>query len=205
MRILKVNQKNLKEVIETALQLIKEGKVIICPTDTVYGLISDATNIKAVRRLLKIKRRPKNKPIPIFVKNLKMAKTLAKIDKKQEKILRAVWPGKITTVLKRTRFRQGFGGRGKIRLYGVDKKTIALRLPDYKLLNVLLKKLNCPLVETSANISGRPPLTKIKEIIKQFKIRKYQPDLVIDAGNLLNSRPSVVLDLTSWPPKILRI
>jgi len=205
MRILKVNQKNLKEVTEKVQQLVKEGKVIICPTDTVYGLVCDATNIKAVRRFLKIKRRPKNKPIPIFVKNLKMAKKLAKIDKKQEKILKAVWPGKATTVLKRTCFRKGFGGRGKIRLYGVDKKTIALRLPDYKLLNVLLKKLNCPLAETSANISGRPTLTKIKEIIKQFKSQKYQPDLAIDAGNLLKSRPSVVLDLTSWPPKILRI
>ena len=205
MKILKITRKNFKKVVETTIKLIKEGEVIICPTDTVYGLICDATNIKAVKRLLKIKRRPKNKPTPIFVKNLKMAKTLAKIDKKQEKILKAVWPGKVTTVLKRTRFRQGFGGREKIRLYGVDKKTIALRFPDYKLLNVLLKKLNCPLAETSANISGRPPLTKIEEIIKQFKIRKYQPDLAIDAGNLLNSRPSVVLDLTSWPPKILRI
>ena len=205
MKILKIRGKNFKEISKIVAKSTREGKVVVCPTDTVYGLICDATNKKAVRRLLEIKRRPKNKPIPIFVKNLKMAKTLAKIDKKQEKILKAVWPGKVTTVLKRTRFRQGFGGREKIRLYGVDKKTIALRFPDYKLLNVLLKKLNCPLAETSANISGRLPLTKIKEIIKQFKIRKYQPDLAIDAGNLLNSRPSVVLDLTSWPPKILRI
>ena len=196
MRILKVNQKNLKEVIETALQLIKEGKVIICPTDTVYGLICDATNMKAVRGLLKIKRRPKNKPIPIFVKNLKMAKKLAKIDKKQEKILRAVWPGKVTTVLKRK--------NGLPRVLFGKEKTIGLRIPDYRLINELFKNLNRPLVETSANISGRPTLTKIKEIIKQFKSQRYQPDLIIDAGNLFKSRPSVVLDLTSWPPKILR-
>ena len=196
MRILKVNQKNLKEVIETALQLVKEGKVIICPTDTVYGLICDATNIKAVRRLLKIKRRPKNKPIPIFVKNLKMAKKFAEIDKKQEKILRAVWPGKVTTVLKRK--------NGLPRVLFGKEKTIGLRIPDYRLINELFKNLNRPLAETSANISGRPTLTKIKEIIKQFKSQKYQPDLIIDAGNLYKSKPSIVLDLTIWPPKILR-
>jgi len=197
MKILKITRKNFKKVVETTIKLIKEGEVIICPTDTVYGLICDATNIKAVKRLLKIKRRPKNKPTPIFVKNLKMAKTLAKIDKKQEKILKAVWPGKVTTVLKRK------NDLSKV-LFG-EEKTIGLRIPNYRLINELFRNLNHPLAETSANISGRPPLTKIEEIIKQFKIRKYQPDLAIDAGNLLNSRPSVVLDLTSWPPKILRI
>ena len=56
MRILKVNQKNLKEVIETALQLIKEGNVIICPTDTVYIPVADATNKKAVKKVFLMKK-----------------------------------------------------------------------------------------------------------------------------------------------------
>jgi len=197
MTVLKTNRKNFKEIATITVEAIKEGKVIICPTDTIYGLICDATNMKAVRELLKIKRRPKDKPIPIFVKNLKMAKKLAKINKKQEKILRAVWPGKVTTVLKRK--------NGLPRVLFGKEKTIGLRIPDYRLINELFKKLNRPLVETSANISGRPTLTKIKEIIKQFKSQRYQPDLIIDAGNLFKSKPSVVLDLTSWPPKILRI
>jgi L-threonylcarbamoyladenylate synthase len=58
------------------------------------------------------------------------------------------------------------------------------------------------LTGTSANISEKPPSTKIKEVIAQFK--KYQPDLVISAGNLPKSKPSTVLDLTTFPPKILR-
>lgn len=197
MQTLKINRKNFKEIVKIAAQSIKKGKAIICPTDTVYGLICDATNIKAVRGLLKIKRRPKNKPIPIFVKNLKMAKKLAKIDKKQEKILRAVWPGKVTTVLKRK--------NGLPRVLFGKEKTIGLRIPDYRLINELFKNLNHPLAETSANISGRPTLTKIKEIIKQFKSRRCQPDLIIDTGNLPKSKSSTVLDLTISPPKILRL
>lgn len=185
------------QIVKTAIKLIKQGKVIVCPTDTVYGLIADATNKKAVEKIFKIKKRSIKKPIPIFVKDLKIAKKLAKIDKKQERILKSIWPGKVTVVLKRK--------KTKMKLYGVDKKTIALRIPNFKPVNFLLEKLNKPLIGTSANISSKPPSTKIREVTPQFKNQKYQPDLVIDTGNLPKSKPSIVLDLTIWPPKILRL
>jgi len=195
MRILKVNQKNLKEVIETALQLIKEDKVIICPTDTVYGLICDATNMKAVKGLLKIKRRPKNKPIPIFVKNLKMAKKFAKIGKNQGKILKEVWPGKVIAVLRvKGRFPKGIVcQRGKI----------GLRIPKYKLLNKILNKFKGPLAQTSANLTGKLTPAAIEDILNQFENKKYQPDMAIDAGRL-SGKPSKVIDLTAQPFKVLR-
>jgi len=195
MKILKISKKNLKKLVKIAKNSIKKGEVLVCPTDTVYGLICDATNKKAVKKLFKIKKRLKEKAIPIFVKDIKMAKNLAKIDKKQEKFLKKVWPGKVTLVLKRKRGQK---------IYGVDKKTIGLRIPKYKLVNVLLKKLNRPLTGTSANISGKPPSTKIKEVMRQFKNQKIQPDLILDAGNLKPSKPSTVIDLTKKKPKILR-
>ena len=89
------------------------------------------------------------------------------------------------------------------RLFG-SKKTIGLRIPNYKLINILLKELNKPLTGTSANISGKPASTKIKEVLKQFENKKHQPDLIIDAGNLPKSLPSTIIDLTKQPPKILR-
>src|SRR4030042_4778590 len=101
MQILKLNWENFKEIVKIITQSIKEGKVIICPTDTVYGLIADATNKKAVNKIFKIKKRPRNKPIPVFVKDLKIAEKLAYINKNQGKFLKKVWPGKITIVLKR--------------------------------------------------------------------------------------------------------
>ncbi|TSC92407.1 MAG: tRNA threonylcarbamoyladenosine biosynthesis protein [Candidatus Berkelbacteria bacterium Licking1014_85] len=204
MQIIKINQKNFKEILKTTLKAIEQEKVIVCPTDTVYGLICDAKNKKAVEKLFKIKKRPKIKPIPIFIKDLRQAKTLAKINKKQESFLKSAWPGKVTAVLKRTRLRQGYGGQRKIKLYGVDKKTIALRIPKYKLINKLLIIINSPLTGTSANISNQTPPIKIKEIINQFKKEKFQPDLIIDAGNLPKNKPSTVIDLTVSPPKILR-
>jgi len=187
-KILKVNQRNSKQIINVAAESIKGGKVLVFPTDTIYGLLADATNKKAVSRLLKIKKRAKAKPIPIFVKNLKMAKKLAVINKRQEEFLKEVWPGKVTAVLKRK------DGLPKI-LFG-KKKTIGLRIPDYKLIKELFKKINHPLAETSANISGKPTPKKIREIIKQFKNKREQPDLIINAGDSKTTKPSTVIDLT---------
>lgn len=100
MKILKLSSKNQKEIIEEVRKAIKEEKVIVLPTDTVYGLVCDATNEKAVEKVFKIKRRKIGKPIPIFIKDLKMAKKLAFVDKRQEKFLKKMWPGKVTVILR---------------------------------------------------------------------------------------------------------
>lgn len=194
-KILRINKKNLKKIIEIAKETIKEGRILVCPTDTVYGLIADATNKKAVKKLFKIKKRKNKKPIPIFVKDIKTVKKIAEINKEKEKILKKLWPGKITVILKRKK---------GLQLFGVGKKTIGLRTPDYKLVNILLSKLKRPLTGTSANISGRKATTKIKEVISQFKNKKDLPDLILSAGNLKKSLPSTVIDLTKKKPKILR-
>ncbi|PIP23189.1 MAG: threonylcarbamoyl-AMP synthase [Candidatus Nealsonbacteria bacterium CG_4_10_14_0_2_um_filter_38_17] len=195
MEILKLTRKNRKSSVKIIARLIKEGKIVVCPTDTVYGLLCDATSKKAIDRLFKIKKREKGKFFPIFVKDLKTAKALANIESRQEKILKKFWPGKLTAVLKRNR---------KLKIYGLDKKTIALRIPKHKLIKELLVKSNLSLTGTSGNISGQPTSTKIKDIIRQFKNQKFQPDLIIDAGNLPKSLPSTIIDLTGREIKTLR-
>lgn len=195
MQILKVSSKNLKKILKRTIEVIKKRGVVVCPTDTVYGLIADAKNKNAVKKIFKIKKRPLKKPLPVFVRDLKMARNLADINKTQEKILKKVWPGKVTAVLKAKSTNLPIGILSK------DKK-IGLRMPRYKLLNLLLEKLNYPLAQTSANISRKKASTKIREIVKQFKKQKYQPDLILDAGNLKPSLSSTVIDLTNF--KILR-
>lgn len=212
MEILKINHKDLIEKVE---KFLKEGKVLIFPTDTVYGLLTDATNREAVEKVLKIKKRKKGKPIPIFVADLKMAKDLAEISQKEEEFLKKVWPGKVTVVLKRQKDCKLppilFGNKNTLLSLravgwgcGSNKNTIGLRIPKYPLLNKLLKKTRIPLTASSANISGFPASTKIKQVLKQFKNQKYQPEVVIDAGNLKPAKPSTVVDLTGPRFKILR-
>jgi len=190
-----VSSKNLKKILKVAEKVIKQRGVIICPTDTVYGLIADASNETAVKKVFKIKKRTSKKPSPVFVKDIKTAKKLAIINKTQERFLKRVWPGKITIVLKAKKKRLSKGILSK-------EGKIGLRIPNYKLINLLLKKLNRPLTGTSANISGKKESTKIKEVIKQFQNQKHQPDLILDAGNLKPSLSSTVIDLTNF--KILR-
>lgn len=182
--------------LEESAKVIKEGGVIVFPTDTVYGLFCDAENEKAVEKLFKIKKRPKGKPISIFVKNIKMAKEFVIINKKQERFFKKVWPGAVTAVLK---------PKKNLPLnISQDKNTIGLRIPDHKLTLKLIKKINIPLAQSSANISGKPASTKIRDILKQFKNKKNQPDLILDAGNLKISEASTVVDLTGSRLKILR-
>lgn len=195
MEILKINT---KEKVRKIASLILKGKVLVCPTDTVYGLLADAGNQQAVKKLLKIKRREKRKPIPIFIQNIAMAKKLAEISKTQEEFLKKVWPGKVTVVLKRRKDCK----LPKI-LFG-NKETIGLRIPNYKIINQLLSITKQPLTGTSANISGLAASIRIKDIIKQFQDKKFQPDLILDAGNLKPAKPSRVIDLTNAKPKILR-
>lgn len=197
MQVLKISKNNFKEIINKIANSIQNKEILVLPTDTVYGLVGDVSDKKVVEKIFKIKKRSLRKPIPIFIKDIEMAKKLAKINKNQEKFLKHIWPGAVTAVLKRK--------MTKNKIYGVDKKTIALRIPNYKLINKLLTVINLPLSGTSANISEEPASTKIKEVLEQFKNQKYQPDLVIDAGNLPLHRPSLILDLTVQPPKILRV
>lgn len=195
MFILKLTHKNLNSVAKIASSFIRKGKIVVCPTDTVYGFLCDATNKKAVEEIFRIKNREKVNPIPVFVENIKVVKEISKINKNQEQFLRKKWPGKLTVVLKR---------KGKKRLYGVDRKTIGIRIPKYELLNLLLKTLKFPLAETSVNISGQPSLNDVRKIILQLEKERQKPDLIIDAGRLKSKKPSMVVDLTGEKYTILR-
>jgi L-threonylcarbamoyladenylate synthase len=194
MEIMSLTKDNFQAAVEAAARMICRGGTVIAPTDTVYGLLANAANEEAIERIFAVKLRPKNKPLPIFVKNMAMAKKLAKISPVQEKFLEEKWPGKFTVCLKRKK---------EMKLFGIEKDTIALRIPFHSFVNSLLEAVNMPLCGTSANISGSPASGKINEVLAQF-IQNTLPDLAISAGNLDKSTPSTIIDLTQIPPKIIR-
>lgn len=187
-----------KQAIPKASEYLGRGQAVVCPTDTVYGLLADATNEKAVKRIFEVKKRDEKKPLPVFVKNVDMAKKYAKIDEGMEGFLREIWPGKITVALPvKTE-------SDLAKLTYAESKTVALRMPNSKIVLDLLNKLNKPLIGTSANIAGLPSTVKIDEIYRQFEDREMRPDLVLDAGNLPNSNPSTIIDFSGNKPQIIR-
>lgn len=185
------------KIIQTAAGVIQRGGGIVYPTDTVYGLGVSALKECDIERLFKIKKRPETKPIPVMIRDVEMAKELAYVDKRIEKALASVWPGPVTVVLEKKQVVPD--------ILTANKKTIGLRIPDCPFTQLLMEKLAEPITATSANFSGQPPLASSREIIKIFEKAYPRPDLILDAGDLVNRQPSTVLDLTGSQPKILRV
>lgn len=195
MEIISLTPGNFQNAVMAASRAIQNGGVVVVPTDTVYGLLASATNESAVKKVYAIKERAQNKPLPIFVKNMAMAKKLSLITAKQQKFLETKWPGKFTAVLRQN---------NKMEIFGADGKTIGLRIPFYPFANSLLETANQPLTATSANISGLPASAKIDEVLNQLARAAILPDLVINAGDLDNPKPSTIVDLTGIELKIIR-
>jgi L-threonylcarbamoyladenylate synthase len=199
MRILEIDlNKDYADALREAVKVLEWGGVIICPTDTLYGIGCNALNANAVKRIFEIKERPLSKPLPIVARDIKWARELADINKKNEKILQKIWPGRVTAVLPKKEIIPDILAAGR--------KTVGIRVADYPLIDQLLKLFGYPLALSSANISEEEPTQDINEIIKIFSKKTYkQPDLVLDVGILPKSEPSAVIDLTTSQPKILRI
>lgn len=177
------------------ISALKNGAVLVLPTDTVYGFVCDASNKKAVKKIFDIKGRDKSKPLPVFVKNVEMAKEYADVNEEQEKFLLDNWPGAVTIVLP--------AKKGLSPLV-YKEKTIALREPDHSLVLGIINIFGRPLAQTSANISDNGATTKIKEVLENLKGRQYQPDIIVEAGDLQENTPSTIIDLTENKNKILR-
>jgi L-threonylcarbamoyladenylate synthase len=185
MKLIKLNKKSFNIVLKEAERAVREGKVVICPTDTVYGLCANALNQKAVNKVFKIKKRSKKKPLSVFAKSIGEASKISFLGKAEAEKMKS---GKVTGILKAKRkFPKGVLAKGG---------TIGVRIPDHVFIKKLLKMVKTPLTGTSANVSGKPASMNIKEILLQFEKEKYKPDLVIDSGNLKKRKPSTVVDFT---------
>ena len=197
MEILKINFSNPDmNNIEKAVRVIRLGGAVVYPTDTIYGLGVDALRVSSVERLFKIKKRPLNKPVPVMVKDIDMAKEIAFIDDKIERILKKIWPGPITIVLRKRSIVPATLTAGR--------NNIGLRIPDCLICKKIMEILDAPITCTSANISGENPSVCVKDVIEAFK-NYPRPDLILDAGCIKHKAPSTVLDLTGTKPKFLRI
>lgn len=186
-----------KEVLHEVGEILKKGGSIVYPTDTVYGLGVNPFDDFAVRRLFRIKKRPETKPVPLIVKSIAMAKKLAYIDARKEKILRALWPGAVSVVLHKRDIISD--------LISAGTSTVALRIPDSEFCLGLMKVFNGPTTSTSANISGEQAMNNPKSIYDRFKKETYRPNLIIDGGVLETNQASTVIDFTGERVKITRV
>lgn len=181
--------KNEKGALEKAAEVLKNGGLVIYPTETLYGIGADATNQKAVNKLTEYKNRPFGKPYSIAVTDEKMAEKYVELNKTAREFYKKFLPGPLTIISK---------GRHMV-ARGVESEdgTLGIRIPDYKLVLDIVEKFGKPITSTSANASYKKRPYKISDILDNIsKKQKTLIDLIIDAGELPKNDPSTVIDTT---------
>jgi L-threonylcarbamoyladenylate synthase len=183
----------LQREIEKGVKILRSGGVIAFPTDTVYGLGADAFSPPAVERIYAIKNRPRHQQFPLLIADVKQLTALAEpIPEIAWFLARRFWPGGLTLVASK---------RNSTPSYLASGPTIALRIPNHSVCQVLIENLGNPLVGTSANVSGQPPALTAEEVEQQLG-RKI--DLIINGGRCPGGKESTIVDITLEPPVILR-
>jgi L-threonylcarbamoyladenylate synthase len=193
---MKIISEKSESIVEQAVKILKNGGIIAYPTDTVYGLGVDATNDEAVEKLYLIKKRDKDRPTHVVVSDIDMAKDYVSIDEAGQKIASHFLPGPLTIVLKNK-------GSVSKKIIG-ESNTLGIRVPKSDLILSVVKKLGRPITTTSANKAGDRAPYSVKEIKESFGENIEKIDLIIDAGQLENTLPSTLVDLSHKEVKVLR-
>ena len=177
--------------IDAAVQILREGGVVVVPTDTVYGLACLPRLPEGVQEIFRLKGRAEDKPLPVLGDGIGALETVAEFDDRARALARTYWPGPLTMVLQRV---PGFGHD----LGGDDHSTVGVRVPQDGLTLELLGTTG-PLAVTSANRSGEPPATTAAEAREIFG---DSVPVYLDGGPG-RGEPSTVLSLVG-PPRVLR-
>ena len=187
-------------LLQATTLLQKPNGVIICPTDTIYGLFCDSRNKDAIERICEIKQddrlgKSSDKKFSVICSDLEQVKNIAVLSEHDLKILKDNLPGPFTFVLKS----KNINHTEKENI----NESIGIRIPDSDIPRQIAKEFDSPLVATSVNISGQEALKKMDEIKREFSDKV---DMIIDIGNIgvTNKSASTVVSLLNEKPKILR-
>ena len=186
--------KNSSASLNKAKKILKKNNVIAVPTETVYGLAGNAYSNKSIKRIYKLKKRPKKNPLIIHYYNLEILKKDAHINEKFLKLYKKFSPGPLTYVLKKKK-------KSKISsLANAKLKSIAIRFPKNIAIRNLLKQLSFPLAIPSANISSNVSPIKASDVIDEFG---KKISFILDGGRSKIGLESTVISLYG-KTKILR-
>jgi len=181
------------DVITEAASVIRAGGLVVYPTETVYGLGADASSNKAVEKIFELKGRKAEKPIPIAVNSIDMARQIAELTPAAEVLFKKFLPGPLMIIVKVK--------PNVSRLITAGTGKVGLRVPNHPVALKLIDFVGGPITSTSANLSGKPAPLTVKEALEQLG---KNVDIALDAGKCKLGVPSTVVDATTRKLKILR-
>lgn len=174
------------------VDIIKKGGLVIMPTDTIYGIVGDATNEKTIKRVFELKRRDSSKAMLMLVSDIDMLmKYIDGISEEETKLIESFWPGPLTIIFKKKNVSNLLTG-------GLN--TVGIRCPNDERLLGIIKELDRPILSTSVNVSGNLQATKI-DVIDDFILGNV--DYVIDNGEC-NKEASTIVIVDDGCLKLLR-
>ena len=187
--------KSIQSNIKKAKEFLDKNHCIAVPTETVYGLAGNAYSNIAVKKIFKLKKRPKNNPLIVHYDNINQLSEDCHFNDNFQKLYKKFCPGPITFVLKLKNY-------SKISQFVTNKqKSLAVRFPKHPLFKKLLKNLKYPLAAPSANISTRLSSVEASDVNEEFGSKiKY----ILNGGKCKIGLESTIINLTTRP-KILRL
>lgn len=178
-----------------AARLVRAGELVVFPTDTVYGVGSDATNDQAMEALVRLKGRPPGKPLIVLIAAAEEAARYAVFDERAEHIARTLWPGPVTLVLRRRE------ACALSPLVSAETGSVALRLPANLTALKLIEAAERPLAAPSANPPGEPTPRTAAGVAR---VLGEAVAMILDGGPAPSALPSTVVDLTAPKAVIVR-
>ncbi|MDY0339819.1 MAG: L-threonylcarbamoyladenylate synthase [Coriobacteriia bacterium] len=183
------------EVVNLAATMLKDGGIVVFPTETVYGIGASAITCFGSQEIIDIKMRPKNKPLPWLVEGEgALDKYGVDIPEYAHRLALAFWPGALTIVVKAAEI--------VAKEFRDDRGTVALRSPEHELVRELIRVNGAAIVTTSANTSGLPPATSFDELEERIIAAA---DIVLDGGETPHRLASTVVDCTGLEPVVTRV
>lgn len=179
--IIKLTKENYSEAIDKTVSAIREKKIILYPTDTVYGIGGDATSDEVVEKVYHIKRRGEAKPLSVAFADFASISKYCNVSTEQEEILKQCLPGPYTFILKL-----------KKQIAASPSDKLGIRIPDNDFIRSVIIKCNRPLITTSANLSGYREAFSFEDV---DGVILNACDLAMDSGPTKYKGPSTVVDL----------
>lgn len=187
------NNSNLEKLKEPA-EALKNGKLVLFPTETVYGIGANALNKEAVKNIFIAKGREQDNPLIAHISNIKMLDDLVEnVGEIEKALIQKFWPGPLTIIFKRKPVIPD------VITGGLD--TVAIRMPSNKIAQELITLSGVPVAAPSANISGRPSGTEVADIMKELD---GKVEFMIDSGRVEIGVESTVIRVVNDVVHILR-
>jgi len=192
--IIKITEKNKKEILEKASNVIKNGGLVVFPTETVYGVGANVFNEGALRKIFISKGRPSDNPLIVHISDISQISSLVEeVSQIQKKLIDIFWPGPLTIIFEKKNIISNIVSGGL--------STIAIRMPSNIFARDFIRLAGVPIAAPSANISGRPSGTVAKDIYDDLS---GKVEMILDDGKSNIGVESTVIKIENNRIFILR-